>query len=139
MLFEIAVAQIHADRVIRKWTGIGWEWDISVGGILGLRVGDAHRSTDFDEAEKFRREILMHADAAVGAWAVLDPAGVKTVGRLEFAPVGHRRAFEGITGRPLAELAFFHAISAVGVAVGVGASFLGLGEDLEVSGRGRGA
>jgi hypothetical protein len=88
---------------------------------------------DFHEAEEFRGEVFMHADAAVGARVMFHPAGVEAVGWFELAPVGHGGAFEGPACGRLARR-LFDLVAIVGVTVGIGAFFLLLVEDAEASG-----
>lgn len=94
VLIEITVGEIHAASVVRQWAGVWREGNVADGGVFGLAVGDIHRGADFDEAVEFGGEILVHPDAAMRAGLVLNPAGVKAVVGLEFAPVRHRRALE---------------------------------------------
>lgn len=136
---EVAVTHIHRAGIIREWTCIRRKWDISEGGVLRLRVGDAHGSTGTDEAEELRGEILVHSDAAVGARVMLEPASVEAVCRLEFTPIRHGSPLERPAGRTIAELGLFDVVAAVSVTVGVRASFCLFVIDGEVPSRGRGS
>lgn len=98
-----------------------------------MGVGDVQRGAYLDELIELRCEILMHADAAVGAGVVADPAGVESVGGFEAAPVGEWRAFEGPAAGDVGGGGFFGLVALVGEAVdgvAAGGRFVG---DAEVA------
>jgi len=70
-----------------------------VDGVFGLRVSDVYGGSDFHEAVELGCKVFVHADAAVSAGVVFDPAGVESVVGFEFAPVGHWCALKQPAGR----------------------------------------
>lgn len=50
---EVTVAEVHGAGVVRQRAGVGWQRDVAVGGVFGLRVCDIDRCADFYETEEF--------------------------------------------------------------------------------------
>ena len=104
-------------------------------GVLRLGRGNGNGSSHADEAEKLRRDILVHAQAAGGGREWLHPTGVESVGGLKFAPIRHGRSLELPACRFVFEIAFTNRISVDRIAVGVGPIIMVLALDPEGSGR----
>ena len=136
---EVAVAGVHRACIVGQRAGVRRQRDVAESGVFRLRVGDVHRGADLDQFEELRRDVLVHADAAVAGTVVLHPAGVEAVVRLELAPEWHRGTLEGPAGGFLVEIGLFHLVAAIGVAVAAGAVEFFLVEDGEGAGRGAGA
>lgn len=96
MFCEVTIPEHERRWIVRQRCGIWRPGDIRPDcGIFRLRVGDAHGITDANETEELGPQVLVHPNAAVRAWAILQPADVKSVTVAnEATPVRHRGALE---------------------------------------------
>ena len=134
MAAEVAVAQIHAARVVWKWACIRGAGNVAAdGGVFRLGLGDVNLCTHWDEAEELRRDVLVETETPVSARIWLLPTGVEAVAALELHPVRHRcpgelPAFWLLTDADLASL-----LAVISVTVAVRAALGLLVEDTEGS------
>ena len=74
-------------------------------GVFRLSRSNVEWCSFFNESEKLRSHVVVHADAAVCAWVRLHPTSVKTIARLELSPVRHRSSDELGASRLISEVA----------------------------------
>lgn len=138
MLIEVSVADVHRAWVVGQGAGIWRQWDGADDCVFRLRIGNADWGSLLDEAEKLRSKVFVHADAAVGAGVVFDPAGMEAVVWFKLTPIRHGSALERPTGGTTAEHRLRHLVAIVCVAMGIGSVGVLLIENLVISSGSRG-